>query len=217
MTWDFFGVWVGALLTLFIYSFLYKDNPLYKFAEHLFMGISAGYFGAYLWHNAFIPNFWVPITQGQWDYLIALAFGVTMLFRFSKRLGWVSRYGFAFVVGFGAGLNMVVYLQANVFAQIQGTIQPFVSITDGTFNLGATLISIIMIVGVASALIYFYFSTPHRGVIGGTAKLGIWFLMVSFGASFGYTVMARISLLVGRMQFLIYDWIIPTYHMIVGQ
>lgn len=217
MNWDFIGIWIGALLTLSIYSFLYKDNPLYKFAEHLFMGVSAGYFGAYLYHNVLIPNLWIPLTSGQYYYIIAVLFGVTMLFRFSKKLGWVSRYGFAFVFGFGAGLNMIIYLQANVFAQVQGTIQPLIAISNGTLDWGATIASIVTIVGVVSALVYFYFSTPHRGIIGGTAKLGIWFLMVSFGASFGYTVMARISLLVGRMQFLIFDWIIPTYRLIAGQ
>jgi len=58
-----------------------------------------------------------------------------------------------------------------------------------------------------SALVYFYFSKEHTGVVGGVARLGIWFLMVSFGAAFGFTVMARISLLIGRMEFLINDWI----------
>jgi hypothetical protein len=39
------------------------------------------------------------------------------------------------------------------------------------------------------------------------ANLGIIFLMLGFGASFGYTVMSRISLLIGRMQFLLGDWL----------
>jgi len=44
------GIWVGALLTLCIFSFLYKDNPLYKFAERLFVGVTAGNYSAlYLW------------------------------------------------------------------------------------------------------------------------------------------------------------------------
>ena len=37
------GIWVSALLTLAIYSFLYKDNPFYKLAEHIFVGVSTGY------------------------------------------------------------------------------------------------------------------------------------------------------------------------------
>jgi hypothetical protein len=44
-------------------------------------------------------------------------------------------------------------------------------------------------------------------VFGKFAGIGIWFIMVAFGASFGYTVMARISLLIGRMQFLLHDWL----------
>jgi len=35
------GTWVAAFLTLSIFSFLYKDNPFYKFAEHLMVGVSA--------------------------------------------------------------------------------------------------------------------------------------------------------------------------------
>jgi hypothetical protein len=58
-----------------------------------------------------------------------------------------------------------------------------------------------------STLIYFYFSKPHKGVLGGIATLGIWFIMVSFGAHFGYTVMARVSLLIGRVQFLVITWL----------
>jgi hypothetical protein len=44
--WEMFGIWVAAFLTICIFSFLYEDNPFYKFAEHLFVGVSAGYFMA---------------------------------------------------------------------------------------------------------------------------------------------------------------------------
>ena len=36
-TLDMLGVWCGILLTIIVLSFLFDDNPLYKFAEHLFM------------------------------------------------------------------------------------------------------------------------------------------------------------------------------------
>jgi hypothetical protein len=58
-----------------------------------------------------------------------------------------------------------------------------------------------------SWLVYFFFSKEHKGVFGGTAKVGIFFLMVTFGASFGYTVMSRMSLLIGRIDFLFGDWL----------
>jgi hypothetical protein len=66
---------------------------------------------------------------------------------------------------------------------------------------------LLIIVGVISTLAYFFFSKPHRGALGVTARVGIWFLMLAFGASFGYTVMARISLLIGRFLFLMSDWL----------
>jgi hypothetical protein len=62
-------------------------------------------------------------------------------------------------------------------------------------------------VGVLSGLVYFFFSVEHKGVFGATARLGIWFLMITFGAGFGYTVMGRIALLAERLEFLFDDWL----------
>jgi len=75
-------------------------------------------------------------------------------------------------------------------------------IGGGGVAIGPTISAIILIVGVICALIYFFFSKEHTGTFGAASRLGIWFLMVTFGAAFGYTVMARISLLTGRMQYL---------------
>jgi hypothetical protein len=72
---------------------------------------------------------------------------------------------------------------------------------------GEIILNVVAIAGIFSVLIYFFFSKEHKGALGGVAKLGIWFLMVAFGASFGYTVMGRVSLLIGRMQFLLRDWL----------
>jgi len=66
---------------------------------------------------------------------------------------------------------------------------------------------IVLMVGVISVMCYFFFSAEHKGALGAVSRLGIIFLMVSFGASFGYTVMARESLLIGRFQFLLGDWL----------
>jgi hypothetical protein len=69
----------------------------------------------------------------------------------------------------------------------------------------ASLDGIIVFVGIATTLAYFFFSKEHKGWFGKTAKVGTWFLMVFFGATFGYTVMSRISLLIGRVHFLLGD------------
>ncbi len=61
--------------------------------------------------------------------------------------------------------------------------------------------------GAITSIFYFYFSREHRGGLGILSKIGITFIMVAFGASFGYTIMARVSLLIGRIYFLFHDWL----------
>ena len=63
--------------------------------------------------------------------------------------------------------------------------------------------NLIILVGTICGLLYFYFSKEHTGFLGKASKIGIYFLMISFGASFGFAVMGRISLLIGRFNDLI--------------
>ena len=64
---------VGGLVTLAIFSFLYKDNPLYKLAEHLAVGISVGFLIVNYYYTVFMPKVWDNVLhKGQFDYLIPL-------------------------------------------------------------------------------------------------------------------------------------------------
>lgn len=229
---DYFVLWVGGLLTLMIFSFLYKDNPFYKFAEHLFVGVSAGYVMVTSFWTTLIPNMMgylfpdmlaaFATAPGEvdmvisslyaipwyvrWLRLVPLILGLMMLTRLLPKGQWISRWPMAFIIGFAAGTNLTRYLQSDFIAQIRSTFIPLIVTVDGSFSLGGTITNVVIVFGVLSALIYFFFSKAHKGWFGGTARAGIWVLMVAFGAAFGYTVMARISLLIGRMAFL-GDWI----------
>ncbi len=200
--WTIFGIWMAAFLTLAIFSFLYKDNPFYKFAEHLYVGTSAGYMLIYTYFLTIKPMLIDPITQqNQWILLIPAFFGIIMLTRWFPKIAWLSRWSIAFTVGIGTGLGITGSIQGLLVPQIKGTL-----IALHGWN-GATLNNFLIVVGVIATLTYFYFSKEHRGFVGKTAKLGITYIMIAFGASFGYTVMARISLLIGRMYFLFHTWI----------
>ena len=126
MSWEVIGIWLGALLTLSLYSFLYRDNPFYKFAEHLFVGMSAGYWVIYNIFNVLIPNWWermLPEGGGfSWVWVIPGLFALFMLMRIVPRLAGWSRLSLAMIVGTGAGMNLVGYLQSNALAQVEGTI-----------------------------------------------------------------------------------------------
>lgn len=200
------GVWVGAILTFAILSFLYKDNPFYKIAEQIFIGISAGYWFIYTIYNILIPNLFTPVlTDFSNNRLLLLpAFlGFLMLCRLLPKIDWVSRYPISFVMGTTAGMSLILFLRSDIIKQTSETMMnPF-----STPDLAATIGQLILIIGTLTGIIYFFFSKKHEGVFGTTARVGIYFLMVSFGAAFGYTIMARISLLIGRLNFLLGDWL----------
>ena len=237
---DILGAWIAVFLTLAIFSFLYKDNPFYKIAEHLFVGVSAGYWMSFNFWTQIQPNLfgrlWPSrhysddsIWYGVYDllglaagsifpdggidmghdmhliYLLPMALGFMMLLSIYKPLNWMARWGIAYTVGMAAGLRAYGILNSNVLGQVKNTIipvigteLPFFSLTgDSYFN------NLIILVGTVTGLLYFYFSREQTGAFGKVTKIGIYFLMISFGASFGFAVMGRISLLIGRLLDLI--------------
>ena len=207
-----------------IVSFLYKDNPWYKFTEAIFVGLSAGYWAVSLFWDNFYGKFWsgifpseqfdsagVNITEAP-DYtlLVGGALGLLMLLRLIPKIGWISRWSLSFIVGATSGLWMMNYFSSNIMRQVQATIMPLFSDSFGTiFNADFNTIigNLVIVVGTFSGLVYFFFSKEHKGAFGATAKVGIWFIMITFGASFGYTVMSRMSLFIGRLDFLLGTWL----------
>lgn len=187
---------ITALFTLALYSFLYKDNPVYRVAEHVFAGLSAGYYAGLIFQTVLVQQLWLPLTGGQLWLIFPALLGALLFVRLSPKHAWVSRVAIAFVIGANSGILIMQQLHGFVLPQVAKT---FVSM--------ASVQGILIVAGVVCTLIYFYFSKPHTGVLGGVATVGIWFIMISFGAHFGYTVMARVSLLIGRVQFLVIDWL----------
>jgi hypothetical protein len=205
---------LAAFFTLGIFSFLYKDNPYYKFCEAVFVGISAGYWFVSLYYQNLLAKLidTLAVTSNfGWHYIayvFAGIFGFMMLLRLVPKIGWISRWALAVIVGATAGLWFITYLQSNAMRQLENTIGPIQAYAaDGSLSWYNTLGNLTVAVGTVTGVIYFFFSKEHKGVFGGAAKVGIWFLMITFGASFGYTVMSRMSLLIGRMDFLFGDWL----------
>lgn len=194
---SFFYFFLPAFFTLAVYSFLFKDNPWFKLAEHVFAGLSAGYYAGLIFTSVIKQQMVVPmISSGRWDMLIPGALGCLLFVRFFPRIRWLTRIPLAFVIGTTAGIMFLQQLHGLILPQLQSTLLPLNELSN-----------IVIVVGVLTTLVYFYFSKPHTGALGGVAKVGMWFIMIAFGAHFGYTVMARVSLLIGRMQFIFVDWL----------
>ena len=221
------GVWVGAVFTLCILSFLYKDNPLYKFAEAVLVGVSAAYWMVVGFWNVVIPNLlgkiapsaiqsllvpgMSPVRDAHWYVnLIPLLLGGMLLWRLAPKGAWIARWPLAFVIGTTAGLRLISFLQADFLSQIRNSIVPLVVVQQSqsfSQNFWQSVQNVILVLSVLATLVYFFFSIEHKGAVGKVAKVGTWVLMITFGAAFGYTVMGRIALLAIRFEYLFDDWL----------
>lgn len=190
---------IAAVLTLCVLSFLYRENPFYRFAEHLAVGVSAGYWVIILYNQSFTAKVLEPLKAGNPLPLVPCLLGLLLFTRLFGKIGWVSRIPMAYMLGVGSGVEIPLILQTYVLQQVHSTMRP---VGFGPVTFVNLLIALAVICGIA----YFFFSTRHSGAFGAVTRIGIWILMIGFGTTFGFTVMGRISLLLGRVNFLV-GWV----------
>jgi hypothetical protein len=253
------GTWLSIFLTLSILSFLYDDNPIYKLAEHLFLGVSVGVAIIEQYYGVFKPNLVDKLLQGNRLSVVPLALLVLLFFKLSRKNSWLARVPIAFLVAAYAGIKLTGEANANLMTQVAQTMPDLAAsfATNGFWSWsadGAGLFSdLLLVTGLVACLSHFYFSElsestarvgtrvawpafalaalvvwlldpgslpmSARAAVAGSAGLviampflafsaykpwvsrfGVLVLMLSFGASFGYTVMGRLSLAIGRAQ-----------------
>ena len=124
---DLVGFWIGIFLTFCILSFLYKDNPFYKFAEHLFIGVSIGYVVTKQYYDTLRPKLIVNLGDGKWWYVIGLVLAVMLLMKLFRKTSHLGRYPIAFVVGLFAGLQITGVAQGDLGKQAEGAMQTVVA------------------------------------------------------------------------------------------
>jgi hypothetical protein len=213
---EIIGLWIAGLLTVVIFSFLYRDNPVYKVAEHLFLGVALGYgISLYYWNNVF-PNAVTPLlypAPGEprnWYVLVPIILGLFVLLRLIPKLAWLSRSAFAVYIGGSSGILVPTVMAGTFLPQLVATMAPLwtpeSAAVGGVPFAWGIVTRLLILAGVFCTLLYFFYSIEHKGAVGTISRLGVFFIMLGFGASFGNTVMARVSLLIGRFQFLLYDW-----------
>ena len=127
----------------------------------------------------------VPVRgTGTTGRLSSRILGVMMFARLFRRLSWAARYPVAFYVSSAAGYFIPSILEANVLKQIGGTVTApgTAAAAGGGF---AMVSAALLVLGVIAVLVYFFFSVEHKGAVGSVSRIGILYLMVGFGASFG--------------------------------
>ncbi|MDW8051751.1 MAG: hypothetical protein RMJ83_04625 [Armatimonadota bacterium] len=203
------NIWIGLICTLAIYSLLYRENPFYRFFEHMYIGLAAGYslgpLGVDVLYRYWIEPIWV---QGYWAWAFVVPYGMYLYFIFSERYGWISRIVIGTLIGASAGLFFQEF-SSRYLPQLNSTLQKplWMSSANPDLTVGAVINNFLFVIILLSVLTYFTFSYEQRGAVKRVAIWGRWFLMIGLGAIFGNTVMARMALLIGRIYYMLNDWL----------
>jgi hypothetical protein len=223
LTWPLASVLVGGLATLAIFSFLIKENAFYRLFEHLFIGIAAGLgpmllIRDFLWPNILEPMLGLTVVRypdGTVSelyqplyllYLVPMAFGCLYYFIYSRRHAWLAKLVIGFTLGASGALAIRGFFSEAV-PQIAGSFKPLAVFVNGELALMESFNNILFVATLLLVLNYFFFTFGKEGSVQGKiAPVGRPLLMVCFGAFFGSTVMARLALLVERVQFVVRDW-----------
>ncbi|MGI6643289.1 MAG: hypothetical protein ACOX3V_04730 [Bacillota bacterium] len=197
------GNWIAAFLTVAVFSIIYKETELYYFAEQLFVGCSAGYGVAIIFGNRIKPTISVDILEkGTWHYIIPIILGLLIYFRFSTNLQWVARYPISFSIGAGAGVVLTKTWKPMFLDQIAATITPLKDPGTSTY-----VNAVLLFLGVLGTVAFFLFTVEPKGPTKYVSRIGRYTMMIAFGSAFGTTVMARVSLFLARMQFMLTDFL----------
>lgn len=208
------GVWVAFVLTLMVLSYLFGDNPLYRLAEHLLVGTAAGYAVVVAYHSILRPRLFAPLSEdpvGQWYLWVPLVLGLLLLAKAKRSIAWLGNTTMAFLFGTGIALAVGGALIGSLGPQIGAT---WLSLNPSDYALEGWMgvwNAVLIILGVSGVLLYFYYTSSGEkrrgrlwaGLRAAWGRVGYWFLLITLGAIFANTIVARLSLLIGRVRFLL--------------
>ncbi len=179
-TFEMLGTLMAAAFTLMVFSFFYKENKAYRFAEHVFIGLAVAHSTVisckYVYDTALTP----VITKGQVVWILPLLVGLLYCFFFSKKYFWIYRIPVSTVVGTGIGLAMAGLMRSQFIDQIVATIalpNPRADLTQGSHWLNVAITAI----GVIGTLVFFIFTKEQKGPLLYVSHIGRWIMMVAFG------------------------------------
>lgn len=198
------GVWVTAILMLFVFSVMWKDNPLFSFAEHVYVGLSAGYV-IVIAVRTLQSMAIAPMMNGQILWGGVIVFGLLIYVRFWKKYQWISRWPVALLVGIGTAVVITTMVDAQVIQQILGSTLPLLAPTALT-----TINNWILVGGTIVTLLYFLFTmktVQESKAFKRVSTSGRYLMMIGLGAAFGGVFLSYLGLLVVQVFYLLSTWL----------
>jgi hypothetical protein len=205
---------ISFLLTIMVLSYLIGDNPAFRIAIYIFIGVSAGYVAAVAWHQVLYPRLILPLLSASLGerllLIIPLVLGLLLLLKLSARTAGLGTPSMAFLVGVGAAVAIGGAVMGTLFPQTQASMGALNLSGAGQYFVERLFEGSFMLVGTVTALVYFHFGAkatatgPQRGRL---VRLMSWvgqiFIAVTFGVLFAGVFMAALTALIERLNFII--------------
>jgi hypothetical protein len=211
---DFIGLALGFLLTVLVFSYLIGDNPFFRLAIHIFIGVSAAYVAIITVNNVLIPRLILPLINGsRGEQLLSILLFIPIVFLFLKvtPLRKAGNWVVAILVGIGAAAAIGGAITGTLFPQILGTINSVDPSTSAvaTNPWEQVINGIIIVLGTITTLIYFHFGSrvnpgqPNQRLpfIENISIAGKVFLAITFGALYAGVYLTALAALVERLTY----------------
>ena len=205
------GFFIGITLTIFIYSYLVGDNPLYRLAVHVLVGVSAGYAAVIV-----IQRVILPVVEDARDnpqlsainWLIPLIFILLLFLRRLPKLGWISNLTLALLIGVGTAVALIGALAGTLIPQT-------ISFTAPTAVQGI----VIALLTICTLVAFQFTPILQRQTAPTTAhwqkprwqqwmsQVGRLVLTITFGALFAALLSTSLVLLADRINFFLSEFL----------
>ncbi len=209
---DLIGLFVGLILTLCVFSYIFGDNFLFRLAIHMFIGVSAGYAAVMVYYNVIFPQLVLPLLTGSmvdrmW-LLVPLILSLLLFGKVTQRFSGLGNLAVAYLVGVGAAVAVGGALFGTIFPQVTASWNLFdlrALTQSGTF-FNSLLFAVLILTGTLSVLLYFHFGARSRS--GASTRRALWleiiayvgrfYIAVTFGALFAGVYAAALSAWIER-------------------
>lgn len=210
MSIELISAFVGFILTLMIFSYLIGDNPLFRIAVYLFIGVSSGYAATVVVYYVLLPKFnqFQALDVNQLILgVVPLILGASLLAKLSPRISWIGNFAMAMLVGVGAAAAVGGALLGTLIPQAQASIDAF-DLQSSTSPALKFLEAVVMLAGTVLTLAAFQFGakratdgTPRRNVLlEWIARFGRLFIAITFGVLFAGVYMAALTAMIERLS-----------------
>lgn len=209
---DVVWVFVSFVLTLLVFSYIFGDNPLFRVATYLFVGVVAGYVALIAFEQVLWPSLIIPLIKGNWLVLVPLGLSALLLLKVYPPLARYGSLPMAFLVGVAAAVAIGGAVFGTILGQVQGAANDFSApaSSDPQGSLMRIVEGAILLLGTITTLVYFQFganltpggSAGRPALIETLSKTGQLFIAITLGSLFAGVFLAALTALIERMDFL---------------